>query len=87
MESEEIMKLGCLKLILNSIKDDDLDVKIVAQTYLNGTVGGTDSIGIHSVGKGFDWDKGKFFIFPEIELRAIEYKKYNESIINIKKGV
>jgi len=49
---------------------EDIRVGIVVKTV--GSTGGTPLVNIKTVQAGIDWDKGKFMIFPEKDLRSIE---------------
>ena len=71
------MKIADLKKMLVNANDDS-EVEIIAQTYPRGTVGATDTAGVKWAGNGFDWDKGKFLICPDIKLQAVIFKEYNE---------
>jgi hypothetical protein len=71
------MNVGQLKEILNRTQDDDIEVVIDAQTYENGTMGGSDVAAVKWAGRGIDWDRNKFMLSPDIKLRAKEYRKYN----------
>lgn len=48
-----------------SERNHDLEVCIPNH---KGGVGGTSVTKVNSVNKGIDWDKGLFFIFPEVEM-------------------
>lgn len=69
------MTTGDLKQILARC-DDDLEVFIPCQAHRDGTIGPSDGVVVKFAGKGFDWDGHRFLIYPDRELRAIEYIKY-----------
>lgn len=47
----------------------ELEARIVVQSQ--GSVGSTPSVAVSSVQAGFDWDSGKFLIYPEQALTAL----------------
>lgn len=47
----------------------DLEARIVVQSQ--GSVGSTPSVAVSSVQAGFDWDNGKFLIYPEQALTTL----------------
>lgn len=74
------MNLKQLRDNINAICDrierhphDNLEDYIVGipATHL-GCVGGQPYIEVKSASLGFDWDKGKFFIWPETPIRATD---------------
>ena len=53
-------------LIISRLKDnEDLDVVIPNNTPSMGPIGATSVKGVQS---GFDWNKGRLFIYPEKEM-------------------
>jgi len=47
------------------------DVTVGVAVYRVGAIGGTPVVGVKSCLNGFDWDKNKFIIQSETELREI----------------
>lgn len=48
----------------NMERMNDCEVKIVVKKPFD-TIGGTPSVPVKNVYMGFDWDNGKFLIYPE----------------------
>jgi hypothetical protein len=48
------------------------DIRVGIVVKVVGSIGGTPMVDIKSIQSGFDWDNGKFMIFPEKDLRTIE---------------
>lgn len=72
MMLEQKLKLSELRDYLNKItlvNPDYEDADVVVEIKLPySTVGGTPRVNIKSCWMGFDWDSGKFFLFPDEEL-------------------
>lgn len=66
------MKLSELKQYIDrqvQLMRSDEDPEVVISIKLPySTVGGTPFVKIKTMGMGFDWDMGKFFLFPEENL-------------------
>lgn len=60
------MKVSELKRILDFAQEEDELVIAVKLPYI--TVGGQLVITVESADSGFDWDKGKFILFPKENL-------------------
>jgi hypothetical protein len=64
------MKFSELVKIVNLHKNHnntDYDIRIVVKMPFD-TIGGTPSVPVKSAYFGFDWDSGKFLIYPEENL-------------------
>lgn len=70
------MKLSELKNIIEKYKQSDMDV-VIAITPPYTTIGGHPVTHVRNVTYGFDWDQGKFLIWPIEELQPVdnEYAK------------
>jgi hypothetical protein len=69
------MKLSQLKDIINSysVNERNLDAEVVVVVKLPyATVGGTPCVEIKNVSMGFDWDAGKFQLFPAENLQEAD---------------
>jgi hypothetical protein len=81
------MKLSQLTSIIERHQSlhqhDDLQV-VIAINLPYATVAGTPWVAVKNVQMGFDWDQGKFFIFPEENLTpqdrdfAVQMRKMQE---------
>lgn len=74
------MKLKQLSDILNKHLIDnpqsaDYDIMIPVKVTGGMTMGPSPALNVNVCGEGFDWDSGKFFLFPEKET-TITYKQY-----------
>ena len=65
-----MMKLSDLKKIINLYPErEDENCKVVIQIKLPySTIGSIPCVDLKSASMGFDWDNGKFILFPEKEL-------------------
>lgn len=55
-----------------AIRNHETSTKVVIPIKRVGTVGGSPSVEVESVGLGFDWDKGKLFITTKENLRIVD---------------
>lgn len=60
--------------------------KVVVQIHRPGSIGGTPSVDLKGVLFGFDWDKGKVILVPEVPLRPAE-SSYEDEISALKKEI
>lgn len=64
------MKFSELNRICNLLSNDryaDVKIEIVVKKPF-GTIGGTPTVPVKNMYMGFDWDNGKFLIYPEENL-------------------
>jgi hypothetical protein len=71
------MNVKKLKKLLE-ICSDDMELCISAKTYPEGTMGASDVAFVKSAFKGFDWDSNRLILFPDVDLRAVEFREYNK---------
>lgn len=66
------MKLSDLRNVLNrwSVADDDLEVVIPVKVV--GSAGARPCVKLKLAAAGCDWDTGKLFLYPEVELREVD---------------
>lgn len=79
------MKLKNLKAeidwIVSTLSDDE-DLEVAIKVIRVGAIGGTPTIPVTNIFKGFDWDSGSVILSCDSELREIdrdEIKKLRES--------
>jgi hypothetical protein len=68
------MKVKELKEYLELIGVPD-DFEVMVRIQKPGVIGGTPAVRIDKIAKGFDWDSGKFLLFPADPLMEVEPKK------------
>ena len=70
------MKLHEFKNIVehcnNSLYESEEEKVVIAIKRPWATVGGSPFVEVKSASSGFDWDKGKFFIYPEQSLYLLQ---------------
>lgn len=66
------MKLSEFIELLTRYAERNEDFKVVIPVYRVGSVGGQSFVEVNTAYPGFDWDNGKFFIVPDVQLREID---------------
>lgn len=66
------MKLKELRDILAARDFWDDDLEVVIPVKVAGSVAAQPCVKLKNLHAGFDWDKGKLFLYPEVELRECD---------------
>lgn len=63
------MKLNELRDLLNARNHWDGELTVVIPVKVAGSVAAQPYVNLKSISAGFDWDQGKLFLYPEVDLR------------------
>lgn len=70
-----------VKDLIAALKDEDPELNVVIDDTRYGTIGASPSVGIHRVAAGFDWDHGKFILFPEKSMTTVDKETIKSMIV------
>lgn len=56
------------------------------EVYRPGSIGGTPSVAVSAVYKGFDWDNGRVIICPEVPLTELTPEQVADITASVRKG-
>jgi non-homologous end joining protein Ku len=75
------MRVKELREILNRIPERHDDDEVCVEVFRKNAMGGTPTVRVRSIHNGFDWDRGKFIIHTETDLKEISKEEKRD--INI----
>lgn len=81
------MKTGfAADLILSHPSSSTLETELRIIVHRPGSIGPLPTVGVEQAGRGIDWDKGNFLLYPEVPLTALSPEDVEAIRESVKKG-